>query len=434
MTAQGEKVLMGHLVDPESLGVIARDGLNLDVVPTEDLRPVVAFAIDYYFSSGCERAPSITALQADFGDALADAEIQLDVEPEDSIEWAIDDLKASWVHRQASNFNKGFATAMAEAPKTDRIEVLNEWGTKLVSLGLSLESRAHRVDLRESGDHLIRDYHARAASAGDFRGMGLGLPEVDAHTYGIHDGELAILMAGPKMGKSFFLAWTALQEWKRGRSVAMFTLENSVDMTLNRIACMELGIDAQAWEQGRCTPEEIERVLAWSEVIKLADVGLWVLKPDLSQRSFQHMVREAELRGADSLLIDQLTHVEVGQGINDRRPRTEKIGEGLELLKGMISTGRRQMPCLLAHQIKRDGVQAAAKRGYYVMEDGAESAYVERTCDFALGLYSSGDEKQVRQAKLQMLAARRVPTKHWQINWRPEMGGIKVRNEIELND
>lgn len=434
MSAQGERVLIGHLVDVDSVGVIARDGINVEIIPTEELRPIVTFAIDYYFNSGCQRAPSASAIKSEYADTLSDAEIDIDVEPGDSVEWALDDLKATWVHQQASRFNRDLATSMAEAPKGDRIGVINEYGTRLVSLGLSLESRAFRADLREAGDGLLRDYHARAASIGDFRGMGLGLPPLDEHTYGIHDGELAILAAGPKMGKSFFLCWTALQEWKRGRTVCLFTLENSVDMMLNRIACMELGIDAEGWGHGEATPEEIERVRAWVEVIKIADVGLWVLKPDLGQRSFQHMVREAELRGADSLIIDQLTHVEIGQGIHDRRPRTEKIGEGLELLKGMISSGRRPMPCLLAHQIKREGVAAAAKRGYYEMEDMAESAYTERTCDFAFGLYSSRDEKAVRQAKFQMLAARRTAIKNWQINWRPEVGGIRVRNEIEIGD
>lgn len=432
MSAQGERVLIGHLVDPESLAVIARDGLNLDVVPTENLRPLVNFAIDYYFASGCQRAPSIPAILAEYADALTDAEIDLEIEPEDSIEWALDDLKASWVHRQASRFNKDFATAMAEVPKSDRVGVLNEYGTKLVSLGLSLESRAYRSDLREAGDGLIRSYEARAASVGDFRGMGFGLEPVDQHIYGVHDGELAILGAGPKTGKSFFHCWVALQEWKRGKTVCLFTLENSVDMMLNRIACMELGVDAQGWERGEATAEEVDRVRAWVEVVKLAPCGLWVLKPDLGQRSFQHMVREAELRGADCLLIDQLTHVEVGQGLNDRRPRTEKIGEALHLLKGMISLGRRPMPCFLTTQIKREGMNAAAKRGYLELDDFAESAEIERTADFAFGFYASRDEVAVRQAKLQMLGSRRTSIRSWQMNWRPEVGGIKIRHEIEI--
>lgn len=432
MSAHAEAVLIGHLVDTDALKVIAFDGLNVEILPTPELRPLLTFALDYYFASGCQRAPSVTILKDQYADALADGEIDLDTEPEDSVEWAIDDLKATWVHKKVSRFNKDLAAAMAAAPKPERVDVVNEYGTKLVSLGLSLESRAYRMDLREAGDGLIRGYESRAASRGQFRGMGIGLPEVDAHTNGIQDGELAIFLGGPKSGKSYIQCWVALQEWKRNRAVTLFTLENSVDMMLSRIACMELGIDASAWEHGECSEEEIERVSSWVEVIKLADVGLWVLKPDLGQRSFQHMVREAELRGADSLLIDQLTHVELGQGISDHRPRTEKIGEGLELLKGMISTGRRPMPCFLTHQIKRDGVAAAAKRGYYVMEDGAESAYVERTCDHAMALYASREEKAVRQAKLQQLASRRTAIKNWQITWRPEVGGIRVRNEIDI--
>jgi len=154
-----------------------------------------------------------------------------------------------------------------------------------------------------------------------------------------------------------------------------------------------------------------------------------VLKPDLGQRSFPYMVREAQLRGADTLLIDQLTHVEVGQGIQDRRPRTEKIGEALHQLKAMISTGRHHMPCLLTHQINREGIKAADKTGRLEMAHMAESAEIERTADFVLGLYQSRDELGLRQAKLQTLGARRVPSKNWQIDWRPEVGYVKYLNE-----
>ncbi len=433
MSGLAEKALIGHLVDADSIRVIAHEGVEEHLLPTPELRPILRFAINYFFRSGTEKAPSVASLRADFGDILDDAEIDLEVEPDESVEWAIDDLKAAWVHRQAATFNKDFATEMAEAEKIDRIAVLNDFGSRLVSIGLSLESRAYRADLREASEGILRDALGRIASKADFRGMTLGLEPINQHTYGVHEGELAVLAAGPKVGKSFFQCWVALQEWRRGRTVCLFTLENSVDMMLNRIACMAFGIDTRRWEQGDVEEHELDRVREWVEIAQQSDSPLWVLKPDLGQRSFEHMVREAELRGARTLLIDQLTHVEVGQGIHDRRPKTEKIGDSLHVLKAMISTGRHPMSCLLTHQINREGVRSADKTGFLEMYHLAESAEVERTADFIFGLYQSRSELGVGQAKFQMLGARRVPTKDWQIFWRPSVGGIKVSHEIDVN-
>ena len=402
MSALAQATLIAHLVDPEALGVIATEGLEPEVIPTPELRPIVSFAVDYFFASGCTKAPSVAVLKSEFSDALNDAEIDIDTEPDDSVEWAIEDLKATYVHKVAMRFNKDFATEMSDVPKDQRIGVVNEAASKLVALGISMESSAYRTELRDRGaPDILRRYEGRAAHKGEFRGMGFGLDAIDRHTYGIHPGELAILAAGPKTGKSFWHCWVALKEFMRGRRVVLFTLENAVEMMLDRVACMACFVDSEKWERGEASEEEIERVRQWVEDVTSGryEGFLHIHKPDIGQRSFQHMVREAELLGADDLLIDQLTFVELGQGIGDHRARNEKIGEGLHILKNMISTGRHQMSCLLTHQINREGVKAADKVGHLEMYHLAEGAECERTADFVLGQYGSRDERAVGQAK-----------------------------------
>lgn len=439
MSALAEQTLIGHLVDPEALKIIATEGIDPAVLPTESMRPILKFAVDYFFASGCQMAPSVAVLKSEFTDALNDAEIDMDTEPEDSVEWAISDLKATHVHHVSMKFLKDFATEMGDVPKDQRIGVVNQAASQLVGLAIGMESRAYRTELRDRGaPDILRRYEARAATKGEFRGMGFGLDAIDHHTYGIHPGELAILAAGPKTGKSFWQDWVALREFERGRKVVLFTLENSVEMMLDRIACMACVVDAQAWERGEATEDEIERVRTWVEKVLALDPEqggyLHVHKPDIGQRSFQSMVREAELLRADDLLIDQLTFVELGQGIGDNRSKQEKIGEGLHLLKNMISTGRHQMSCLLTHQINREGVKAADKVGHLEMYHLADGAECERTADFVFGQYASRDERAVGQAKFQMLGARRVELKHWQIGWRPWVGGVKTKHEIDLTE
>lgn len=432
MSALGQRVLIGHLVDKEALEILAREGLPEEAVPTPELRKVVTYSLDYFFRSDLQKAPTPAVLRQEFGDDLDDAEVDIETEPEESIEWAIDDLKSTYVHNQVSSFNKTFAMAMSEADSSEKIGVLNEHSAELVSLGLSLERRSIRTDLKEAAPGILRDYHARAAAVGDFQGMGFGLPEIDNHIYGVHDGELAVFAAGPKTGKSFWIDWVALKEWERGRRVALFTLENSVQMTLDRIACMATHTDANTWMRGESTEQEVDRVGVWLEKVQASDNPLWVLQPDMGQRSVQQIVREAELRETQSLLIDQLTFMEIGQGPGDRRGKPEKIGEALHMLKGMISQGRRPMACLLNHQINREGVKAADKEGRLQMYHLAEGSEVERTADLIFGGYQSHDQRLLRQLQVQMLGARRVNTKNWIIGWRPEVGLIKVKQDLEF--
>jgi replicative DNA helicase len=245
----------------------------------------------------------------------------------------------------------------------------------------------------------------------------------------LHPGELGIVAAGPKVGKSFFLCWAALSDWRNGRRPALFTLENSVPMMRDRIACLAANVDPSAWWRGECSDDEIETVRAWANETEKEDHPLWILRPDLGGRSLPTMVREAQVREADSVLIDQLTHCELP---DPRKPKTERIGDALHLLKGIISQGRDAIPCLLAHQINREGVKMARKVGYHEMEHLADSAEIERTADAVYGMYASPDEVDAYLLRFQTLAARRFPLKHWELTWQIPQGLIAVHSEINL--
>lgn len=427
MSAHGQKVLMQHLIHADSLDLLAREGMDAEVIPTEALRPVYIWAIDYFHASGRLKAPSKAALMSEFEDLLADHEVAFPEDPDDSIEWAVDDLKTTYVHRMFQTSLKAGALAMSEAQGTDKITTLAEIARDMVSLSMRMESRESAVEATEGMEERLDAYEARVAAGDEVRGLIFGLAEVDTHTHGIQPGELAVLAAGPKVGKSYYLDRVALREWQRGRNVALFTLENSVEMTMDRIACLATGVDSTRWQHGQCAPDEVDAVRRWISEVDRYDADLWVIQPRPGKRSAEQMVREAQLRGADSLLIDQLTFVEV---IDTRRTRPEQIREVTHTLKTMISTGRDRLSCLLAHQINREGIKIARKVGYHEMEHLAEGSEVERTADWVFSLYQSREMRQVNWALLQILAARRADIRNWSLNWEVANGLVRVRSEV----
>lgn len=431
MSKAGQTTLIQHLTDIESLEVLAREGLLLEAIPAAELRLVVSYALDYYFRGGRLKAPSVAALRSEegFAHALDDNDVDLEEEPEDTIEWAIDALKATYIHRETQKFNKDFASLMSEAMGIDRLGVLNQAVTDLAKLSMDLERKDAVADVREAMAERVLAYEARALDPGTITGMSFGWQMVDEYSRGIRNGELAILAAGPKTGKSFFLAWVALNEWRAGRIAALYSLENSVEMTLDRIACLATGINAQAWERGECDEREIARVQQFQEELAASEIPLLVLKPEPGKRTAHAIVRDAQLRGAQSLLIDQLTFMEVARASADRHLQ---IREVMHDVKTLISTGREQMPCLMAHQISRDGVKAAEKAGHLEMYHLAEGSEVERTADWAFGLFRSRNQVHVGLALLQTLAARRVALEHFEMAWDVSHGNFAALRTIEI--
>lgn len=429
MSARGEKALIQHLPDSDSLKALAREGLPEECVPSETLREIYLWAMDVYFRSGMVAAPSVEAMQIEWGDQLSDHEIPIDEEPEDSIEWVIDDLKGSFLNKHVQVFGKSLVTNMAGATNMDKVAVLSDFASQLVSLSVRMASQESRVDIREAMEGRLRAYESREADRESIYGMRFGLREIDDYTHGIHPGELAILAAGPKVGKSYALDLFALREWQAGRSVMLFTLENSVEMTLDRMACLALGINPSDWERGECRPDQIESVRNWVEGLKRADVPLYVFQPDVGSRSVEYLVRQAQVYDVDSLLIDQLTFLEPE---DERAPRHLQIREMTHDLKSMISTARKRIPCVMAHQINREGVKAADKAGHLEMYHLAEGSEVERTADWVFGIHRSKTEVSILRAKFQTLASRRAPLRHFMLDWAIDAGMVRVRNEFEI--
>jgi hypothetical protein len=438
-----EIVLYQHLVDPDSLRTVLAEDIDIEILPTPELRPVFGWAVRYYLDGGLTKAPSSDAFRDRWGSLLDDHEVDLEDEPADTVEWAIERLKSAHAYREGSQFTLRFAQELGgEDSHHERVEIVRDAAQALTSLSTTLEPGVHRVEATTGLDMALRSYEARTLNTGEIVGARLARPQphvegrpltdlepIDVHTNGIRHGELVVLAAGPKVGKSFAMARAALANWEAGLPTVLFTLENSIEMTYDRMACMAAHVDPTRWQEGRCSIEEYEAVVRWVAHMQAAE-DFWVMQPPLGAQDFDSMVASARVRGAECIVIDQLTFVELP--VDGHKPKHERIGEGLHRLKKLISTGRHPMACLLAHQINREGVKAADKVGYLEMHHLAESAEVERTADWVFGLYRSRDDVHANAMRFQTLAARRAPIKNWMLRWDIGRGLFIAEREFEL--
>jgi len=231
---------------------------------------------------------------------------------------------------------------------------------------------------------------------------------------------------------SFLACRTALNAWNRGRVAVLYTLENSIEMTLNRIACMATGVDPHAWEKGECTDGEVERVLRWIAEMQDHEVPLHIVQPVEGRRTPEAIVMDSRMRGAEDVIVDQLTWVDHPDPKN--KARHEVVRDLLRSFRNMVTDHRHKVPLMLIHQINREGEKAADKDGFLRMWHLAESSEVERAADWVFGLYQSRDERAALAMKFQTLASRRADLKHFLLTWRIWQGVVTVRQEIDLNE
>jgi replicative DNA helicase len=436
MSNYPEQQLICHLTDSDSLAFLVQEGLNLDVIPTASLREVVTFALEYFMNSGSQLAPTIEVLDTHevsagrtFGNMLDDMEIPWREGYEASLEWIMVDLRARYLTVKSQTLMRDISAKMADTDAADRLEVFSGFVTECTEIIMGLQERRTKVEMTADIGTRLLAYEDRVENKDLRTGLTMGLDEVDAVTSMIHPGELAMLAAYAKLGKSFALDLIALKAWKAGLRVVLYTLENAIDMTLDRMACLVAGIDPAKWQRGECIDIEVQRVRDQISDMEKSDNPLHILAPDPGQRTPQAMVRMAQILDGEAIVIDQLSHIEHPSGDPGRKRADIIETEKLRSLRLLVSTGRHRMSCLVAHQINREGKKAADKRGWHEMYDLAETSGAERETDLVCSMYQSNDMMQIKQVLFQILASRRTPIKWWEIKWMMEQGAVWVQNE-----
>lgn len=433
---ESERVLLSHLTETASLEVLSSEGFATDqgceVLSSELSRAVVRWAIGIYFESG--RQVPITKLMIDetWGMELEQLDVVIDDQTElESIEWVIDDLRAAFAGKVAHDFATKLAVAVGEeAHAPDRVQVLLDYSHELFSITRTLVSRRQESDATQGLEMALASYYQRVEANSHLEGLTFGLPSIDNHTKGIHLGETAVFAAPSGAGKSWVGLKATFEEWRRHRKSILFTLENSLPMTFDRLACVGAGVLYEAWQEGKCSEAEVLRVKQLIEEMRDTPWCPLIVQPGRGERTMTAMVRKAFTEDAVSLVVDQLSFVEETTKGGKGRNRWAAFGDMMHELHDEIAEGKEKLSALVLHQINREGIKEAAKNGRFYMEHLAEAAEIERTADFVFAVYRSDDHKVQGLAAWQQLKARRVgPHEDWPMVWDLSRGHIAVRGD-----
>ena len=433
---ESERILLSHLTETASLEVLSAEGFATDqgceVLSSDIIRAIVRWAIGLYFESGREVPITKLMIEETWGFELEQIDVGIDDQTElEPIEWAIDDLRAAYAGKIAHDFATRMAVAVGEeAHAPDRVQVLLDLSHELFTITRSLVSRRQEADAAQGLDMALTAYYQRVEANTHLEGLTFGLPSIDNYTKGIHLGETAVFAAPSGAGKSWVGLRATFEEWRRRRKSILFTLENSLPMTFDRLACVGAGVRYEAWQEGTCSEQEILRVKKLLEEMRDTEWCPLIAAPGRGERTMTAMARKAFTENVVSLVIDQLSFVEETTKGAKARNRWGAFGDMMHELHDEIAEGREKLSALVLHQINRKGIEEAAKTGRFLMEHLAEASEIERTADFVFAVYRSDFDKQQNLASWQQLKARRVgPHEDFPMVWDLSRGHIAVRGD-----
>lgn len=213
----------------------------------------------------------------------------------------------------------------------------------------------------------------------DMIGVPTGIIDVDKHTNGWQKSDLILLAARPSMGKTALALNMALGAAKKGKTVAIFSLEMSKVQLGNRLISLESGVNSQFLNTGNLSRDDLNAIA--DAVCRLEDLKIFI-DDTAGIRLLEMRSRARQLKhehGLDLIIIDYLQLMQGGRQEN----RQQEISEISRSLKAMAR--ELEIPILALSQLSRNVEMRAEKKPQ--LSDLRESGSLEQDADIVMFLY-----------------------------------------------
>lgn len=231
------------------------------------------------------------------------------------------------------------------------------------------------------GDSLT-DYSNRLESFfdGSYMGSPTGINDLDGLIFGLHGGKLYLLGGRPAMGKSALMLLVIYTTAVIARRpVIVYSLEMDQMELVERLACMDAGLDSQRVKRG--TLSEAEWARFSHSFARLCDAPIWVSdSPIMNLTRVQEELTEFKAEMGDLGLV-AVDYVQLMSGEGEsRQNEISKISRGFKILARSVD-----VPVLALSQLSRNLEQRIDKRP--MLSDLRESGALEQDADVVIFVY-----------------------------------------------
>jgi replicative DNA helicase len=417
-----EHKILSKMLYPKEIQKAFEMGLRAPAFEDPTCRGAYDWMVEYWENNTMTMAPTDVIMETEF------PTLKLDDKVEESTEWLIEALQQRYLTNQVQDAIRGAAKTLNADPKAT---TTNLWQA-LHGISESVVPRLARSDMFNAEER-DRRYLARREVINGGVPYGLQAPEgvitLDQHTHGMLPGELAVVAAFTKVGKSFFLCKSVAEAHKAGYNPILFTLEMSIKEMEDRVDAFYSGVSCSQLADGSMMPQHEDLLRESREALRSTDRPLRIERPQRGERTVKYMVNRARQVGADYILIDQLSFMDPSPGRNyagDNSGMRMKHGDITFDLKDEIAReSAGAIPCMLAVQMNRDTQRSGDGRG--ALHTLANSSFIEQTADIVLGLWRNQDMRISNLMGVDILGSRRSDKKSWMLHWR-----LSDRTQVEI--
>ncbi len=241
-------------------------------------------------------------------------------------------------------------------------------------------------------------------------GLSSGFIDLDKYTAGFHPSDLVIVAGRPSMGKtSFALNVAQYVGLEAKKPVAVFSLEMSKELLVQRLLCSEAQVDAQKVRRGFTTAKDIERLTNAAGL--LSEAPLFIDDtPALSALDMRARARRLKAEYDLSLVIvDYLQLARSSERSENRQQEISSISRSMKALAKELN-----VPVMALSQLSR-AVETRGKDHRPMLSDLRESGAIEQDADLVLFLfrpefYDPDDPEKEGKAELIIGKQRNGPT------------------------
>ena len=251
-------------------------------------------------------------------------------------------------------------------------------------------------------------------------GLATGFIDLDRMTTGLHSSDYVLIAARPSMGKTA-LALNIIQNvvFRDGKSAAIFSLDSSREMLMNRLFAQESRVDAQNIRTGNLPNEDWDKLLESSDTIGRSNLIIDDT-PGISVSELRSKCCKFKLEhGLDLVVIDYLQLMSgSGKSGESRQQEISDISRSLKALARELN-----VPVVALSQLSRAVESRPNHRP--MLSDLRESGAIEQDADVVMFIYRDDyynpDSEKKGVAEIIIAKQRNGPIGTVELSWQPAL-------------
>ena len=265
-------------------------------------------------------------------------------------------------------------------------------------------------------------------------GLETGLPDFDKITTGLHGGEMIILAARPGMGKTALaLNMASFAAMHTKKAVAIFNLEMSAEMLVNRMIASVGQIDSYKLQTGNMLERDWQRyneaLSQLSETNIFIEDNVSVTAQDIRAKCRRLANSEA---GLGLVVIDYLQLISSGnRRVESRQVEVSEISRSLKTMALELN-----VPVIALSQLSRSAEKRESNQP--MLADLRESGSLEQDADMVLFINRKDYYDKAKDFNQKIVPAELIIAKHRKgglgtVNLLFELNMLSFKSQLKVN-